>query len=84
VPWRPLGWLSAALAVLPQSAGELVVGAVGGHPESGGELLAVLLGQQAVQRGEEDRAVREPQRAGDEGGARGRRRPRRTSRRSRR
>src|SRR5829696_6084460 len=62
------GPASAAPAVLGQAAGELVVRVVGGLPQSGGELLAVLFCQQAVERGEEDRAVREPQRAGDDCG----------------
>src|SRR6185295_19166804 len=62
------GRRSAALAVLPQAARELVVGPVGGDPEPGDELLAVLFGQQAVQSREEDRPVRPPQRAGDDRG----------------
>src|SRR5207237_1101895 len=55
-------------AVVAQPAGELVVGPVGGDPQPGGELLAVLSGQQPGQRGAEDRPVRPPQRAGDDAG----------------
>jgi len=68
LPRRLGAWLSAALALLPEPAGELLVGPVCGDPEPDHELLAVLFGQQAVQRGQEDRPVRPPQRAGDDAG----------------
>ena len=58
----------AADRAYDQLAGGLVLGPGGGVPETGDVLLAVLPGQQAVQRAEEDRPVRPPQRAGDDAG----------------
>ena len=46
----------------------LRVRAVGGDAEPHDELIAVLFGQQAVQREQEDRPVRPPQCAGDDAG----------------
>src|SRR5262245_12466828 len=66
-PSREFGSRSAPPSVLAQPAGELVVGSVGRRVQPGDELVPVLPGQHAVQRAEEDRAVREPERPGDDG-----------------
>ena len=56
----------SSLSVIPEAGGELVVGAVGVRSQACRELLRVFFVHQAGERGEEDRSVGEPERAGDD------------------